>query len=77
MSVNSSVYDFVEWNGRTYHKYKEGSKRLPLNNLPSMNSSNLHAEYVFPNDAVSSLPYLLAVPGATRLTALHRVGGAR
>jgi hypothetical protein len=25
MSVNSSIYTFVEENGRTYHKYKEGS----------------------------------------------------
>lgn len=26
MSVNSSIYQFVEENGRTYHRYKEGSK---------------------------------------------------
>lgn len=26
MSVTSSIYHFVEENGRTYHKYKEGSK---------------------------------------------------
>jgi len=25
MSVNSSIYNYVEENGRTYHKYKEGS----------------------------------------------------
>lgn len=25
MSVNSSIYDYVEENGRTYHRYKEGS----------------------------------------------------
>ena len=24
MSINSSIYNFVEENGRTYHKYKEG-----------------------------------------------------
>ncbi|KAL2187085.1 hypothetical protein L209DRAFT_685546 [Thermothelomyces heterothallicus CBS 203.75] len=27
-SVSSSVYEFVEENGRTYHKYKEGSKHI-------------------------------------------------
>ena len=26
MSVSSSVYEFVEEFGRTYHKFKEGSK---------------------------------------------------
>jgi len=26
MSVNSSIYNYVEENGRTYHRYKEGSK---------------------------------------------------
>ena len=25
-SVRSSVFDFVEENGRTFHRYKEGSK---------------------------------------------------
>jgi len=25
MSVNSSIYHYVEENGRTYHRYKEGS----------------------------------------------------
>jgi len=27
MSVTSSVYDFVQEHGRTYHRYKQGSKR--------------------------------------------------
>jgi hypothetical protein len=30
MSLNSSVYNFVEENGRTYHRYKEGSMLLNL-----------------------------------------------
>ncbi|KAI5919997.1 S-adenosyl-L-methionine-dependent methyltransferase [Camillea tinctor] len=29
MSLRSSIYDFVEENGRTYHKYKEGRYFLP------------------------------------------------
>ncbi|KAG4413683.1 hypothetical protein IFR04_013187 [Cadophora malorum] len=29
MSVNSSIYQFVEENGRTYHRYKEGTYFLP------------------------------------------------
>ncbi|KAJ9142395.1 S-adenosyl-L-methionine-dependent methyltransferase [Pleurostoma richardsiae] len=29
MSINSSIYEFVEENGRTYHKYKEGKYHLP------------------------------------------------
>jgi hypothetical protein len=28
-STNSSVYDFVEENGRTYHRFKEGKYYLP------------------------------------------------
>ena len=30
MSVNSSIYNYVEENGRTYHRYKEGSKFYKL-----------------------------------------------
>ena len=26
MSLRSSIYEFVEENGRTYHSYKQGSK---------------------------------------------------
>ncbi|RDL34559.1 uncharacterized protein BP5553_07687 [Venustampulla echinocandica] len=29
MSLNSSIYEFVEENGRTYHRYKEGKYMLP------------------------------------------------
>ncbi|CZR50799.1 related to methyltransferase [Phialocephala subalpina] len=29
MSVNSSIYHYVEENGRTYHRYKEGKYMLP------------------------------------------------
>lgn len=29
MSVRSSIYDYVEENGRTYHRYKEGKYMLP------------------------------------------------
>lgn len=28
-SVRSSVYEFIEENGRTYHKYKEGRECSP------------------------------------------------
>ena len=29
MSVRSSLYNYVQENGRTYHRYKEGSKSCP------------------------------------------------
>ncbi|CAJ2503698.1 Uu.00g110920.m01.CDS01 [Anthostomella pinea] len=29
MSVTSSIYDHVEENGRTYHRFKEGKYMLP------------------------------------------------
>jgi hypothetical protein len=29
VSVNSSIFEFVEENGRTYHRYKEGKYFLP------------------------------------------------
>jgi hypothetical protein len=29
MSARSSIYDYVEENGRTYHRYKEGKYYLP------------------------------------------------
>ncbi|KAH6675644.1 S-adenosyl-L-methionine-dependent methyltransferase [Halenospora varia] len=29
MSVNSSIYNYIEENGRTYHRYKEGKYMLP------------------------------------------------
>jgi len=32
MSLNSSIYEFVEENGRTYHKYKEGEGKYELPN---------------------------------------------
>ncbi|KAL3423929.1 methyltransferase domain-containing protein [Phlyctema vagabunda] len=32
-SVESSVYDFVEENGRTYHKFKEGQYHLPNDDI--------------------------------------------
>ena len=28
--MRSSVYDFVEENGRTYHRYKEGSELVHI-----------------------------------------------
>lgn len=55
-SVNSSIYEFVEEFGRTFHRYKEGSK-LPsiANRIPFIVyhlTPNL--EYYLPNDEVSS-----------------------
>ena len=29
-SISSSLFEHVEENGRTYHKYKEGSKSIDL-----------------------------------------------
>ncbi len=29
MSLRSSIYDFVEENGRTYHRYKQGKYWMP------------------------------------------------
>ena len=34
-STNSSVYDFVEENGRTYHRFKEGKYHLPNDEVSS------------------------------------------
>jgi len=30
MSINSGIYNYVEENGRTYHRYKEGSMLCAL-----------------------------------------------
>lgn len=55
-SVRSSVYDFVEENGRTFHRYKEGSKSefsiLFSLMCESRGADERGKEYVLPNDAV-------------------------
>lgn len=42
MSVSSSVYHFVEENGRTHHRYKEGSKHDDAS--PSLNGLDGNAD---------------------------------
>lgn len=34
-SVNSSIYDHVVENGRTYHRFKEGKYMLPNDEVPT------------------------------------------
>lgn len=55
-SVTSSLYEFVEENGRTFHRYKEGSE-FALVSHPSGGKSGpmeltLMTEYFLPNDEV-------------------------
>ena len=66
-SVRSSVYETVQENGRTYHRYKEGSKlfaqAVSCNTGPVLVLTP-DPEYMLPNDDVS----------AAALCALHRKG---
>jgi hypothetical protein len=56
-SLSSSIYEYVEENGRTYHKYKDGSKNLLAPCLTRALADDLRiTEYHFPNDAVSIVP---------------------
>lgn len=50
MSVRSSVYDYAEENGRTYHRFKEGRK-VSLRTVKSPWLTFI--EYIMPNDEVS------------------------
>jgi hypothetical protein len=49
-SVRSSVYDYIEENGRRYHKYKEG--REYFSHYQEMDLTRV--EYLLPNDEVRS-----------------------
>lgn len=47
-SVRSSLYDFVEENGRTYHRFKEGKYHLPndeVSPLPQHILTSAHVSY--------------------------------
>jgi hypothetical protein len=47
VSLRSSVYDHVEEDGRTYHKYREGSKTFLSHNQIELAK---FPEYPLPND---------------------------
>ena len=55
LTMQSDIYEFVEENGRTYHRYKEGSK---LSNCScSLLCSLWILGYMLPNDEVSSISH--------------------
>ena len=72
MSARSSIYDYVEENGRTYHRYKEGSMLSPS----SLKGSWLTrvTEYMLPNDEVSIL-YCLTERLLTKISVRARSSG--
>jgi hypothetical protein len=44
----SSIFDYIEENGRRYHKYKDGSEYSPLFKTMEITS----VDYLLPNDEV-------------------------
>jgi hypothetical protein len=57
MSARSSIYDYVEENGRTYHRYKEGVRKTHLCFRHVVNA--FYRIYVIYNGNVSiSHPYI-------------------
>lgn len=54
MSLDPTLYHFVEENGRTYHKYKQGSKVLPdvPKSAPATPRLTIRLGYFLPNDSV-------------------------
>lgn len=54
-SLRSSIYEHVEENGRTYHRYKQGSKYHFIHHATHYpNSTAQTVEYMLPNDEVST-----------------------
>jgi hypothetical protein len=55
ISANPLVYEFVQKNGHTYNRYKEGSKWPRPHIFEGLESSllTLFTEYVLPNDKVN------------------------
>ena len=47
MSVTSSLYHFVDENGRTYHKYKDGKYMLPNDSVRDFLSLPLFIFFAF------------------------------
>jgi hypothetical protein len=72
VSATSSVYEFVEEYGRTFHSYKAGSKcTLTVRAYHKFAQELTHSEYILPNDIVRSDWYYLSVLRGSDLLTTH------
>jgi len=66
VSVGSSVYDFAEENGRTYHKYKEGKYFLPNDEFEQDRLDLQHQIFIMTLDGKLQLAPIETISGGVR-----------